>query len=223
MNKNTVCQQNNGKVFDILNFNEEMIDIESIANSLSKICRFNGHLEKFYSVAQHCVLMSEMVSNENRLTALLHDATEAYITDIPKPYKDKMWIEVPYNQFNHLLPEIENIPISEKIYLIKMSDLEKNYIYPIIANRFHCKYPLPTEIQYYDCKLLKYERDNLMFRINDEIWSEWINDINTNDIKSFEIEPWNSNYAKRKFIERFYDLCETKDLPPSNWEYYYHN
>lgn len=63
------------------------INIQDIAHALSRICRFNGHIEGFYSVAQHCVLCSWLCSEENKLYGLLHDSAEAYCCDLPSPIK----------------------------------------------------------------------------------------------------------------------------------------
>jgi hypothetical protein len=76
-----------GKKFDVDNLTASMFDIEDIAHALSMLCRYNGHSRYFYSVAEHCVIMSYNVEPSIAIHALLHDAAEAYITDVPKPFK----------------------------------------------------------------------------------------------------------------------------------------
>lgn len=63
------------------------IDPIDIAHALSLLCRYNGHVARFYSVAEHCVLLSHAVAPEYALWALLHDATEAYVGDMVRPLK----------------------------------------------------------------------------------------------------------------------------------------
>lgn len=81
-----------GKKFWPLDPRPEDVCIEDIAHALSLICRFNGHCKHFYSVAHHSVLCCKLASLKGhgpriRLLALLHDAAEAYVTDIPRPIK----------------------------------------------------------------------------------------------------------------------------------------
>lgn len=68
------------------------IHIEDIAHALSYICRGNGHVKNFFSVGQHCVncaleAMARGYSRRVCLACLLHDAGEAYMSDVPRPIK----------------------------------------------------------------------------------------------------------------------------------------
>ncbi len=70
----------------------EYIQIEDIAHALSLVCRGNGHVKTFFSVGQHCIrcaLEAEARGYSNRLVlaCLLHDAGEAYMSDITRPLK----------------------------------------------------------------------------------------------------------------------------------------
>jgi len=66
----------------------EAIKIIDIAHSLSHLCRYTGHTKKFYSVAQHSVLVSNAQTTlAEKRAGLLHDATEAYVNDLPSPLK----------------------------------------------------------------------------------------------------------------------------------------
>lgn len=80
-------QTYSGKRFTPTNPKYSAIVIQDIAHALSMQCRFSGHCKKFYSVAQHSVLVSYLCNVEDALWGLLHDATEAYLVDIPAPLK----------------------------------------------------------------------------------------------------------------------------------------
>lgn len=83
-----------GKPFWPLDPRPEEIRIEDIGPQLARICRFGGALRAevaFYSVAQHCCLVSDHLPPELRLEGLLHDAHEAYIGDMVKPLKLNLW------------------------------------------------------------------------------------------------------------------------------------
>lgn len=79
--------------FDYADPKPENINIEDIALALSHACRFAGMCEQYYSVAEHsilCMLLAEKMYPDNEelaFAALMHDASEAFITDIPKPLK----------------------------------------------------------------------------------------------------------------------------------------
>lgn len=77
-----------GRHFSYLDPRPEDIHILDIAQGLASEARYNGHTRSFYSVAQHAWLTSQIVPRELALEALLHDATEAYCKDIPRPLKE---------------------------------------------------------------------------------------------------------------------------------------
>ena len=76
-----------GRQFWPIDPRPEEVFIEDIAHALSMMCRYNGHCNRFYSVAEHSVLVSRNVPDDDALWALLHDASEAYIADIVRPAK----------------------------------------------------------------------------------------------------------------------------------------
>ena len=93
-----------GKQINPLAITQEDIEIKDIAHALSLLCRGGGHLKYFYSVAQHSLNCAHEAkargySNQVTLACLLHDASEAYISDIIRPVKAYLpqYIEIESN------------------------------------------------------------------------------------------------------------------------------
>lgn len=85
--KGEFIQTYSGVAFYPLDPSLDDIYIGDIAHSLSMKCRYGGHTTKFYSVAEHSILVSELVPPQFALWGLLHDAPEAYTADVPRPLK----------------------------------------------------------------------------------------------------------------------------------------
>jgi hypothetical protein len=123
-----------GLYINIFDPKPEMIEINDIAHALANVPRWAGHLKRHYSVAQHSILCAEMASDENKLAALLHDATEAFMQDIPTPIKAK-------------LPEY-------KLY--------EDVLMKAIAEKFGIQYPFDPEIKVIDNHMLNIEWEMLV-------------------------------------------------------------
>lgn len=125
-----VVRTNSGRYVNILKPDPDDILIEDIAHQLSNICRFGGIVNHHYSVAEHSIWVSHQCKNE--LAGLLHDASEAYLQDIPSPLK-------------------KHLPGYMKI--------EKRF-QKVIAKKFGIKYPFPQDVNEADKMALEFEFAN---------------------------------------------------------------
>jgi hypothetical protein len=150
-----------GRIVYPLDPRPEDIDIRDIAHALSHQCRFGGHSRFHYSVAQHSLAVHELIhcyeGNEPpddlpedtddiwvsyELTALLHDASEAYLIDVPRPLK----------------PSLPEYKTAEEAW-------EK-----AIAERYKLIYPMPKTVKWADNAVLAAERDAL-FGVQAQPWA----------------------------------------------------
>ncbi len=132
-----------GNYFDYHNMKNSPVKIEDIAHALSMQCRFNGHVDQFYSVAQHSVLVSHHVQPENAFCGLMHDATEAYIGDMASPLKS-------------LIPQF--------------CEVEKQ-VWEVLAKYYNLPVKLPEDVKNIDRKAcLKEAMDLMGVQENDWSW-----------------------------------------------------
>ena len=133
--KGDYSQLYSGNIFWTLDPRPEEVFIEDIAHALSNLCRFTGHCNTFYSVAEHCINVSRKCSNpENALWGLLHDASEAYINDLQTPVK---------------------------AFLLEYQKIEKG-IERVIKKRFNIGNVNEKEIKEIDIRMLITERNDNM-------------------------------------------------------------
>ncbi len=131
-----------GKRFDPFHPNAEGIDIRDIAHALSLMCRANGHFPNFYSVAQHslnCMKEAEArgYSLRIQLACLLHDASEAYISDITRPVKRVLadYIAIEKNLLSAIFAKWFSPMLTEE-ELEKVSEIDDALLY---HEFLHCK------------------------------------------------------------------------------------
>ena len=132
-------QTYSGKMFWPLDPKPQDVFIEDIAHALALKCRYGGHCLDFYSVAQHSCLVADVVWRDGGnaravLTALLHDAAEAYTADVVRPVKKHI------KQFGEIEERLERV----------------------IAERFNLIYPFPPGIKRADSVLLLTEARDIM-------------------------------------------------------------
>lgn len=158
----------------------EDVTISDISHALGNTCRFGGHCEQFYSVAEHSVLVSEWLeakgeSLDVQFQGLMHDASEAYVVDVPRPLKRQL--------SNYA--EIE----------------QKNWV--VICEKFGIDVNMAEAVHVADNEVLMAEKGQLL-KNPPHTWSL---PFTPADVKVYGMEP---RSATRRFMERFYQLSTAR-------------
>lgn len=158
------------------------IEIADIAHGLAHHCRFGGHASTYYSVGQHSCVVADAVAargadRDTVLHALLHDASEAYLGDLPHPVKHR-------SEFGALYRRIEE-PLQAAILA-----------------RFGLALSPPPLVKEIDRAALATERTLLMRAVDDAWWPE-LEGVRPLDV---EIVPWSPQQSETEFLLRFENL-----------------
>lgn len=176
-----------GRVIYPIDPRADEIDIYDIAHALANLCRYTGHVESFYSVAQHSVLVSEAAQDrlarphethqmaQMGLEGLLHDASEAYLGDVARPVKNNSDVGALYH------------------------DAEDRLMH-VISEKYGTTWPIPAIVEWADHLLLRTEQRDLMPYPN-ELYS-----LDEYEMLEKTIHPWSPEEAEIEFIDRFKEL-----------------
>jgi len=155
----------------------EDVCIEDIAHSLSLICRFNGHCRSFYSVAEHSILVSRLVPEQDALAGLLHDAAEAYVGDMARPLKK-------------MLPDYANFEAAVHSAIMERVGLGTN---------------LPASVKEADNRIIDDERRHLLSHMEIDPGT-WGNPVTGFGLRADEIGVLSPYQAEQAFLEQFHRL-----------------
>ncbi len=167
-----------GIEMDVFNPGIEDIRIEDIANGLAMECRYAGQCKEFYSVAEHSVLLSlQGQTLEEQKILLLHDATEAYLSDVPRGLK----MTTMYDEYR---------------------EVEEN-LYEVIMIYFDLPRVFPQHLKDLDNRITLNEFDVLF----DKLPQLWIDKNKVlKPLDNTTIRFWEPKIARRKFLARFEEL-----------------
>jgi hypothetical protein len=155
------------------------VDRRDIAHALSQLCRYGGHSRRFYSVAEHCIHVSRLVPPEDALAGLLHDATEAYVVDVPRPLKRML---ADYHLFEAAA-------------------------WDAIADHFGISRKLPDSVEHVDKAILWTERDQLFGPpLRPWMVAEWGMGAVRDPKVYAKLDMLGPEAAERAYIQRLEDL-----------------
>lgn len=177
---------NSGRRFHPLSATPENVFVPDIAHSLSMLCRYNGHVDEFYSVAEHSVLLMRylermLVDHPDRYIvrnvlrwALFHDASEAYLGDVVRPLKR--------------LPQYEFYRSAEARLM------------EVIAQAVGLVGPEPTIVKTYDLRICGTEARQLFTNLH----ATWT--FPAASLSGVRCEGWSPRVAKQAFLDEAHRL-----------------
>ena len=181
MKSASLIQTFSGILIDPINPDPSAINIVDIAHALSNQCRFTGHTREFYSVAEHSVHVAELVEPRLKLHALLHDASEAYLSDIARPVKHSLKLD-------------------------SYRKVEKRLQGAVYA-AFGLDKKEPEAVKWADDTMLAIEARDLMGATYDDENGYWDKVLPLYAGHVLRIRrPWSPKKAEQKFLDAFYVL-----------------
>lgn len=179
-----------GRTIYPLDPRSEEIDLHDIAHALANICRYTGHVESYYSVAEHSVRVSELCEErvarpyspdtyQMALEGLMHDASEAYLGDVARPIKQASYVGKLYGKAEDRLMEI-------------------------IAEKYGTTWPIPDVVAWADNVLLRTEQRDLMPYPN-ELYT-----LEQYEMLPNTISPWSPEEAEIEFLDRYHELAHQR-------------
>lgn len=174
-----------GKSLDLLDPRPSQICIEDVAHALGRICRYTGHSHHFYSVAEHSVLCSQVVSGGRSVRdglalakqALLHDATEAYVNDLAAPLK-------------RLCPDYKEIEWR---------------VWYAVAAHFRLSTDLRAEVKLADLRMLATEAPQVLPWPPSRAWDLPAEAVPYEGVR---VEFWPPDLATSRFLRAYEALCD---------------
>ena len=169
-----------GKRFPLLHPEPSLVCIEDIAHALANQGRWTGHTKHFYSVAEHSIQVSRLCDPVDALWGLLHDASEAYLSDLSRPVKHGTEIGPEYLKLERKLMEA-------------------------ICFHFDLIFDMPSSVKQADNQMLIVEHDQLMS--NADLAKEW---ADKKTIKTPpKLACWLPARAEQMFLDEFGRLQTT--------------
>lgn len=174
---NPTIQLRSGLYFNFAQPDPDTVDIGDVAHALSHVCRYAGHCAWHYSVAQHSLLVAYLCPKKYRLWGLLHDATEAYLMDVPTPLK-------------RMLPDYKAL---------------EQKVEEVVLGKFGLSGPMPAEVKEADLMALAVEHRDLFSGkgTSPQEWAILDGIVPPSDVR---VTKWEPQRAANEFLNMYLRL-----------------